>query len=56
MIPRVGPAGDQSAAYAEERRMVAELIAKHALYENMARYCRGMDRKDRELVESTFRP
>ncbi|MFF1880678.1 nuclear transport factor 2 family protein [Pseudarthrobacter sp. NPDC058196] len=36
--------------------MVTALIAKQALYENMVRYCRGIDRKDLELVKSTFWP
>jgi hypothetical protein len=35
---------------------VAELIDKQKLYENMALYCRGQDRKDLELMKSTFWP
>jgi len=35
---------------------VAELIAKQRLYENLVSYCRGQDRKDLELMKSTFWP
>lgn len=35
---------------------LAELVAKQKLYENMALYCRGQDRKDLELMKSTFWP
>src|SRR3954465_5394748 len=35
---------------------VADLLAKQKLYENMALYCRGQDRKDLELMKSTFWP
>ncbi|PZH18828.1 hypothetical protein C1I97_03145 [Streptomyces sp. NTH33] len=35
---------------------VTELIAKQKLYENLALYCRGQDRKDLELMKSTFWP
>lgn len=42
-----------SATLVEE---IAELIAKQKLYENMALYCRGQDRKDLDLVKSTFWP
>lgn len=35
---------------------IAGLIDKQSLYENMALYCRGMDRKDLEVMKSTFWP
>lgn len=35
---------------------IAELLAKQSLYENIALYCRGQDRKDLELMKSTFWP
>src|SRR3954466_2329166 len=35
---------------------LADLLAKQKLYENMALYCRGQDRKDLELMKSTFWP
>jgi hypothetical protein len=35
---------------------VAEVVAKQKLYENMALYCRGQDRKDLALMKSTFWP
>jgi hypothetical protein len=49
------PVGDV-AVWAEERKKLTALIAKQELHENMARYCRGMDRKDLELMRSTFWP
>jgi hypothetical protein len=33
---------------------IAELIDKQSLHENMALYCRGMDRKDLAAMKSTF--
>ncbi|MGR6520274.1 nuclear transport factor 2 family protein (plasmid) [Rhodococcus erythropolis] len=35
---------------------IVELLNKQKLYENMALYCRGMDRKDVETMKSTFWP
>lgn len=35
---------------------IAELIAKQKLHDNLVEYCRGQDRKDLELVKSTFWP
>ncbi|WP_020108093.1 nuclear transport factor 2 family protein [Nocardia sp. 348MFTsu5.1] len=35
---------------------MADLIDKQSLYENMALYCRGMDRKDLMTMKSTFWP
>jgi hypothetical protein len=39
-----------------DEREVYELIEKQKLYENMMTYCRGMDRKDVELMKSTYWP
>ena len=39
-----------------EQEQLRELLAKQALYENMVTYCRGMDRKDLELMKSTYWP
>lgn len=33
---------------------IAELLDKQALYDNMMRYCRGIDRMDLELMKSTY--
>ena len=33
-----------------------ELLDKQALYEVVARYCRGVDRADEELVRSAYHP
>lgn len=41
---------------AAEPRVFAELLEKQALVENMTLYCRGQDRKDLELMKSTFWP
>lgn len=41
---------------ATESPAVQELVAKQQLYDNIALYCRGQDRKDLELVKSTFWP
>jgi hypothetical protein len=49
----VRPARDDAAPY---RELLLELVAKQALHENMARYCRGMDRKELSLMKSTFWP
>ena len=35
---------------------VIDLIEKQAIYENMMLYCRGQDRKDVELMKSTYWP
>lgn len=48
--------GDEAAAWAAEREQLRILIAKQELYENMVRYCRGMDRKELDLMKSTFWP
>jgi hypothetical protein len=45
------PLSDQAGPVA-----LAALVAKQSLYENMALYCRGQDRKDLELAKSTFWP
>jgi len=37
-----------------DSRAVGELLDKQALYENMALYCRGQDRKQLDLMKSTF--
>jgi hypothetical protein len=50
------PHHDDAAAWAAERQQLGILIAKQELYENMVRYCRGMDRKELELMKSTFWP
>ncbi|WP_328810487.1 nuclear transport factor 2 family protein [Rhodococcus sp. NBC_00294] len=39
-----------------DARDVAELLDKSRLNENMALYCRGMDRKDLHSMQSTFWP
>lgn len=36
--------------------MLQELYDKQKLYENMMLYCRGMDRKELEVLKSTFWP
>src|SRR5687767_2288328 len=46
----------ESGAVAELMDKVAELLDKQALYENVALYCRGQDRKELELMKSTFWP
>lgn len=38
--------------YSEEQ--VTELLDKQALYDNLVRYCRGIDRMDSELMKSTY--
>jgi SnoaL-like domain len=35
---------------------LGDLLATHKLYENLALYCRGQDRKDLALMKSTFWP
>jgi hypothetical protein len=35
---------------------VAELLDKQALYDNLMRYCRGVDRMDLDLMKSTYWP
>jgi hypothetical protein len=47
------PSSDEEAAQREQLRA---LLDKQALYENMARYCRGMDRKEVDLMKSTYWP
>ena len=44
------------AAWTTELEQLRILIAKQELCENMARYCRGMDRKDVDLMKSTYWP
>lgn len=39
-----------------EREQLRTLLAKQELSENMARYCRGMDRKELDLMKSTYWP
>ncbi|MEU1984471.1 nuclear transport factor 2 family protein [Nocardia sp. NPDC019395] len=35
---------------------IAELVAKQKLYENLVMYCRGQDRKELDVMKSTFWP
>ncbi|MHA4847955.1 nuclear transport factor 2 family protein [Rhodococcus sp. MSC1_016] len=35
---------------------IADLIAKQKLYENLAMYCRGQDRKELDAMKATFWP
>ncbi|MBB3085565.1 nuclear transport factor 2 family protein [Geodermatophilus sabuli] len=52
-----GPSGGTALSVpAVDAAAIAELMAKQKLYENLALYCRGQDRKDLELVKSTFWP
>ena len=51
-----GPPVNDAAEWAHALRQLSELVAKQDLHENMARYCRGMDRKDLELMKSTYWP
>ena len=37
-------------------RQLSDLIDKNKIHENLMRYCRGQDRKDLELVKSTYWP
>lgn len=69
-VPPPGiPAGEFAAPAVSEHHGVAavsradardaaltQLLDKQELYENMALYCRGQDRKDLALVKSTFWP
>lgn len=41
---------------AEERTIEADLAAKQAITEVLHRYCRGLDRMDREMAESVWHP
>jgi hypothetical protein len=41
---------------ADESTIVAELAAKQAITEVLHRYCRGLDRMDREMAESVWHP
>ena len=47
---------DAAVVSVAELAEVAELVTKQKLYENMALYCRGQDRKDLDLMKSTFWP
>ncbi|WP_342660136.1 hypothetical protein Rruber_04729 [Rhodococcus ruber] len=38
------------------RSRITDLLDKQSLYENIALYCRGMDRKDLATMQSTFWP
>ena len=44
------------ADWAAELEQLRVLVAKQELNENMIRYCRGMDRKDLDLMKSTYWP
>jgi hypothetical protein len=48
--------GSSGSAAGVDAAVVAEWIAKQKLYENLAMYCRGQDRKDLSLMKSTFWP
>lgn len=39
-----------------QARDLAELLDKQKLHENLMRYCRGQDRKDLDLMKSSFWP
>jgi hypothetical protein len=47
---------DEAVDWAAEREQLRVLVAKQQLHENMVRYCRGMDRKDLDLMQSTYWP
>lgn len=54
---KVSPlSGGEAVDWAAEREQLRILVAKQELHENMARYCRGMDRKDLDLMQSTYWP
>lgn len=51
-VPSEVPVAVSGADHAD----LVELVAKQKLHENIALYCRGQDRKDLELMKSTFWP
>ena len=53
---RIDDIGDDPSVIASERTQLQILVAKQDLYDNMVRYCRGMDRKDLALMQSTYWP
>ena len=48
--------GEEPSDWAAEREQLRLLVAKQELHENMVRYCRGMDRKELDLMQSTYWP
>jgi hypothetical protein len=41
---------------AELRRIVCEMRDRHEIYDCLVRYCRGIDRFDRDIVASAYHP